>query len=130
MPSNTPQERAVNSFNRIGANEPERFVFDCAVDGPVVQLRVKGQARMVHAQGLMNALTGVLDSLDPPATTVKLDLATCTGLDSSTGGLLILMGKELEQRNTRMILQRPSDRIQRILGVLGLDELTGIEIET
>lgn len=118
----------LSRLNQVGMAEPSAYTITSSLPGGALELQFHGHPRMIHTQGLITAIMGVLDALPAPATQVTVELSACTAIDSSTGGFLLLLGKDLGQRGATLRLHRPSERLRRIFATLGLDRIDGIEV--
>jgi anti-anti-sigma factor len=72
------------------------------------------------------ALRAALESLEPDAVSVVLDLAGLTFLDSSGMGLVAKTNHELQDRGGGIVLRSPRAHVLRTLQMVGLDEVVQI----
>jgi len=94
-------------------------------DGEVT-LRVAGEIDMSTAELLREALLAAIRHHD---STVRLDMADVSFMDSTGLAVLIFSHRRITQEGGRLILDRPNARVTRVLQVSGTDRLLDIQVE-
>ena len=81
-------------------------------------LKVRGEVDLATAPDLQKQAIGVL--ADPTVSTLTLDLSDVTFIDSTGIGTLVQLRLTAEARDKKLVLARPSDRVQRVLAITAL----------
>ncbi len=97
--------------------------FHAARHGARLYVRVIGLANMKSAP--------VLDAffrkeLTDGATTICVDLAGCTGMDSTFMGLLVLYAANTQEVDGRLVILNPTETGNKLLCMLGVDAVVNV----
>lgn len=90
---------------------------DTATEGDVLEVRVSGELDMSTTPQLSDALS----TADPGPSTVLLDLAGVSFIDSSALRVLVLSGRSLAEAGRTMQIGPRSEMVARILKMTSLD---------
>lgn len=91
--------------------------------GDHLYVRAVGLANMKHAP----VLDAFIDSERAAgATTVCVDLSSCTGMDSTFMGLLVGTSQSMVQQGGRLVVINPSEGNRRLLDMLGVTEVVPV----
>lgn len=96
-----------------------------ALPGPQTTLALSGELDPATAPELEARIAEL--ATDPAVTSVVIDLAGVTFLDSSGLRVLVAGRESLRIRSAGLILRDPSRNIRRVLEVSGLTELITVE---
>lgn len=94
--------------------------FNVARSGDIAYARVNGLANMRNTPILDEFLRRELDA---DLTTILIDLATCTGMDSTFMGFLVGFHADAGDRDCRLVLINPRREIARLLDMLGVSTM-------
>jgi anti-anti-sigma factor len=92
------------------------------VSGATLDVTVSGELDMAAAFKLEGELDEALAAPDMQA--VVLDLAEVTFIDSAGLGSLLAIQEQARQRGIHLAIARVSDRVQRVLDVAGLGDIS------
>ena len=90
-----------------------------------VTLRLTGEIDMSSAEQLRDALLSAARHL---GSTLRIDMAGVTFMDSTGLAVLIFTQRRVSEEGGRLILDRPSSQVLRVLQVSGTDRLLEIEV--
>jgi anti-sigma B factor antagonist len=88
-------------------------------------LSVAGEIDLHRAPEIRDMALGMLDA--PGCSTLALDLSEVTFIDSTTIGALVDIRNHADSSGRHLVLQRPSQRVRRILEITGLLDSFTIE---
>ncbi|MDP9091880.1 MAG: STAS domain-containing protein [Actinomycetota bacterium] len=99
------------------------FEIQVVDSGQVCHLTIAGEVDL----SVCAELTAVgLECLDRAGTTVALDLAQVTFIDSTGIGALVTVRNRAEDTGKRLQVSRVSDRVAKVLTMAGMAELFGL----
>lgn len=87
-------------------------------DADMHTISLTGEIHLANAPAVEEELLRVEDT---DARTIVLDLSAVTFIDST--GIKLLFSAQLRDGADRLILQRPPDRVMRVLRIVGIDHL-------
>jgi anti-anti-sigma factor len=102
-----------------GSDDRGLGVEETIVDG-VVMLHVRGELDVATSWQLRTRLLAALGERD--YSTVAIDMAGITFMDSSGLGLLLGLGEELRRRDVTLEVRAPSPSVRRVLALAGLED--------
>lgn len=92
--------------------------------GSVLTLAVEGSATMAESPA---ALAFARERMVGGVRTVRIDLRSCTTMDSTFSGTLLALRRQLEELGGRLTLVSPSARVIELLAEMGLEDFYEIE---
>ncbi len=105
---------------------PRRSLLEVvALPGPQTTLELAGELDPGTASTLQDRLTDL--AADTAVSSVVVDLAQITFLDSSGVRALVAGNQALRARSAELILRSPNPNVRRVLEVTGLTQLLALE---
>lgn len=98
------------------------FGFDVRREAGIRVLVVTGELDVATAD--LDRFAEVIDDSD---TSVVIDMAGVTFVDSTALGLLVGFQKLVNQRGLCFAIRRPTKRVEQLLSLTGLDRVLGVE---
>lgn len=98
---------------------PQGLAIETEQQGDDVVVRVKGELDLSTTPQLSAAIDGTADQ---PTTTVTLDLAGVSFIDSSALRVLVTTGRTLTERGRALRIGPRSDTVARVLAMTNLDQ--------
>ena len=95
----------------------------CKKNGPHLMASLSGELDHHGAEQVRKKLTGALE--DSRVKILTLDLGGVTFMDSSGIGVILGRYKTIHARGGKLMIENPSEQVQRILKMAGINKLVG-----
>lgn len=102
------------------------FSIRVVTEGLATTLHVEGEVDLATTEEL-SRIAG--DALEAGATTLVLDLAAVTFMDSSGLAVLVALNNQTTQAGRALVVRNPTPRVLEVLRITGLDDFLPLETD-